>query len=104
MTTVHDQPLTRDEAHRILREHKAELSERFGVQRVALFGSTARDEASPESDVDILLGYGELPDWITYLSVQPFLEELFGRSVDVCTVKELHEEIRARVEAEAVYA
>ena len=104
MTTVNDQPLTRAEALRILREHKAELSERFGVQQVALFGSTARDDAHADSDVDILVGYDELPDWITYLSVQPFLEELFGRSVDVCTVRELHEEIRARVEAEAVYA
>ena len=53
--------------------------------------------------MDILVFYDELPDWITYFSVQPFLEELFGRSVDVCTVRELREEFRSRVEAEAVY-
>lgn len=103
MTTVSDQPLTRDEALRILREHKAELTERFGVQRVALFGSTARDEAGPDSDVDILVAYDVLPDWIAYFSVQPYLQELFGRSVDVCTPKELRKEFRAKVQAEAIY-
>ena len=103
MTTTSDQALTRDEALRILREHKAELVERFGVRDLALFGSTVRNESLPDSDVDILVFYDELPDWITYFSVQPFLEQLFGRSVDVCTTRELREEFKSRVEAEAVY-
>ncbi len=102
MTTTSDQPLTRDEALRILRDHKSELAERFGIQEISLFGSTVRNEARPDSDVDILIAYDELPDWISYFSVQPYLEELLGRSVDVCTTKELREEMRARVEAEAI--
>jgi len=102
MTTTTDQALNRDEALRILRSHKAELVERFGVQELALFGSTVRNEARPDSDVDILVGYDELPNWIAYFSIQPFLEDLLGRPVDVCTAKELRQEFRARVEAEAV--
>ena len=102
MTTISKQPLTRDEALRILRAHKAELVHRFGVQELALFGSTARNAARPDSDVDILVTYEELPDWITYFSVQPYLEGLLGRRVDVCTSKELRKEMRARVAAEAV--
>lgn len=102
MTTTSDRALTRDEALRILRAHKAELTERFGVQELALFGSTVRNEARPDSDVDVLVVYDELPDWITYFSVQPYLEALLGRPVDVCTSKELRKEMRARVEAEAV--
>ena len=102
MTTTTNHVLTRDEALRILRDHKAELAERFGVQEIALFGSTVRNEARPDSDVDILVAYDELPDWIAYFSVQPYLEELFGKSVDVCTSRELRDEMKARVEAEAV--
>ncbi len=102
MTITSDRSLTRDEVLRILRAHKAELAERFGVQELALFGSTARNEAGPDSDVDILVGYDELPDWRTYFAVGPYLEELLGRRVDVCSFKELRQELRARVEAEAV--
>ena len=102
MTTTSDQALTRAEALRILRAHRAELSERFGVQEISLFGSTVRNEARPDSDVDILVAYDELPDWIAYFSVQPYLEELLGKSVDVCTSRELREEMKARIEAEAV--
>lgn len=102
MTTTSNQALTRDEALRILRDHKAELAERFGVRELALFGSTVRNEAGPDSDVDILVGYDELPDWVSYFSVQPYLEALLGRRVDVCTSKELREEMRDRVQAEAV--
>ena len=105
MTTsdrVHHEALTRDEALHILRAHQVELRERFGVTELALFGSTVRNEARPDSDVDILVAYDELPDWISYFSVQPYLEELLGRPVDVCTSMELRDEMRARVEAEAV--
>ena len=45
---------SRDEALRLLSEHKRTLSERLGVLDVALFGSAARDEATEDSDVDVL--------------------------------------------------
>ena len=106
MATTRDhlrhETLTRDEALAILREHKAELAARFDVTELALFGSTARNEAGPDSDVDILVGYDELPDWKTYFAVGPYLEDLFGRRVDVCTFAELRQEFRASVAAEAV--
>ena len=102
--TTPERALTRDEALRILRAHREELRERFGVTELALFGSTVRNEARPDSDVDILVGYGDLPDWKTYFAVGPYLEDLLGRRVDVCTFAERREELRARVEAEAVRA
>lgn len=102
MTTTSDQALTRDEALRILRAHKSELAESFGVQELALFGSTVRNEADAESDVDILVGYDELPDWKTYFAVGPYLEQVLGRRIDVCSFRELRPELRASVQAEAV--
>ena len=41
-----------------LRAHKATLAERFGVTHLALFGSAARDETGPDSDIDILVSFG----------------------------------------------
>ncbi len=94
--------LSRDEALRILREHKAELVERFGVRELALFGSTARDEAGPDSDVDILVSYDTHPGWIAYFSLGPYLEDVFGRPVDVMTLKELRDFARPSAEADAI--
>jgi len=42
-----------------LRAHKATLAERFGVTDLALFGSAARDETGPDSDVDILVSFDD---------------------------------------------
>ena len=47
--------MERDKALQILSEHKAELAQKHGVKSIAIFGSTARNEAKPDSDVDILV-------------------------------------------------
>ena len=47
--------MQRDEALKILSDHKYELRDKFGVTSIAIFGSTARDEAGPDSDVDTLI-------------------------------------------------
>ena len=50
-----EQATGKDEVLALLREHKPVLAERFGVGDLALFGSTVRDEAGPDSDIDILI-------------------------------------------------
>ncbi len=49
--------MKRDEIIRILNEHRAELAKQYGVKSLALFGSVARDEATPASDVDLLVEF-----------------------------------------------
>ena len=102
MTTASNQPLTRDEALRILRAHRAELGERFGVTELALFGSTVRNEATPNSDVDILVGYEELPDWKSCVAVGPYLESLLGRRVDLVDRSRIFAKLRPYIEREAL--
>ena len=86
----------------LLREHKPVLVERFGVVELALFGSTIRDEARPDSDVDILVSFDRPPDPECYFGVQFYVEDLLGRPVDLVTDKALRAELRPYVEAEAV--
>ena len=94
--------LGRDEVLETLRAHKAALAERFGVTDVALFGSFARDQATDTSDVDILAEFESAPGWKRYFGAQAYLEELFGRSVELVTMAEVRHEIRPYVERDAI--
>ena len=100
--TTPDQALTRDETLAILREHRDELRERFGVTELALFGSTVRNEARPDSDVDILVDMDIAGDWKRSFRLQFFLEELLGHSVDLVVNGSLRKAYRAQVSREAI--
>ena len=63
----------------VLREHKPVLCERFRVVELALFGSTVRDEARPESDIDILVTFDGPADSKRYFGVWFYIEDLLGR-------------------------
>ena len=77
--------MNRAQALQVLTRAKPELAQRFGVVRLALFGSTARDEARPGSDVDIVVSFDGPATSQRYFGVQFHLEDapgLFGRSGD----------------------
>ncbi len=95
--------MNREETLALLREHKAVLTERFGVLDLALFGSTVRDQAADGSDVDILVWFDGPADWRRYFGAQFYLEDLLERPVDLVTDKALRKELRPYVEAEAVH-
>ncbi|MGB5612189.1 MAG: nucleotidyltransferase family protein [Sedimenticolaceae bacterium] len=78
------------------------MARRFGVTRLALFGSTARDEAGPDSDVDIVVGFDGPATSARYFGVQFFLEDALGCAVDLVTEKAVRSELRPYIEKEAV--
>jgi predicted nucleotidyltransferase len=86
----------------LLARHKPHLAQRFGVTRLALFGSTARGTAHECSDVDVLVGFDGPATSDRYFGVQFYLEDLLGRPVDLVTEKALRAELRPHVEREAV--
>ena len=90
------------EAVRLLKAHKSVLAEQFGVIRLALFGSTVRDAAGPDSDIDILVKFDGPATSARYFGVQFYLEDLLGQPVDLVTDKALREELRPFIEREAV--
>jgi predicted nucleotidyltransferase/DNA-binding XRE family transcriptional regulator len=89
-----------------LREHRAEIkaaAELVGAHNVRVFGSVARGEETPESDVDLLVDFparerGLLP----LLTLARQVEQLVGRPVDVAAVEVMAEPVRDRALAEAV--
>ena len=86
----------------LLRRHKAVLAERYGVVELALFGSIVRDEARPDSDIDVLVSFDRPTDPECYFGVQFYIEDLLGRPVDLVTDRALRAELRPYVETEAV--
>ncbi len=94
--------MDREPALRVLRHSKAELKERYGVKRLALFGSTAHGVAKPESDVDVIVAFDGPADSRRYFGVQFYLEDQLGCPVDLVTEKALRPELRAAINAERV--
>ena len=86
-----------------LARNKPTLVARYSVDRLALFGSTARDAARADSDIDILVSFDGPATSERYFGVQFFLEDLLGRPVDLVTDKALRPELRPFIEREAVH-
>ena len=95
--------MDRTETLNLLAEHKPVLAARYGVVRLALFGSTVRGTATAASDLDILVAFDGPATSDRYFGVQFYLEDLLGRPVDLVTEKALRPELRPRIEREAVH-
>ncbi|WP_232461976.1 nucleotidyltransferase family protein [Thermococcus siculi] len=72
------------EIEEVLRQHKGELRERFGVRKIAIFGSYARGEETKLSDVDILVEFERPIGW-EIVDLKDYLESLLGIKVDLIT-------------------
>ena len=95
--------MNRAEVLDLLARNKPTLVARYGVDRLALFGSTVRDAARADSDIDILVSFDGPATSERYFGVQFFLEDLLGRPVDLVTDKALRPELRLFIEREAVH-
>ena len=86
-----------------LRSHKAELQQ-MGIVSLALFGSTARNEAQAQSDVDLLVEFDRPVGLFHFFTVQHRLEAILGVSkVDLVQRGAVHHALRPRILAEAVH-
>lgn len=84
----------RDEILRLARKH--------GVKTLRLFGSVARGDERPDSDLDLLVKMEPGRSLLDHIALKQDLEDLLGRDVDVVTEQSLHPRLRDRVLREAV--
>lgn len=94
--------MKKTDALKILAALKPELVKRFGVTRLALFGSTVRDQAHAESDIDIIVSFSGPATSKVYFGVQFILEDKLGVPVDLVTEKAMRAELRPFIEQEAI--
>jgi len=86
----------------LLSEHSEEVRERFGVGRLALFGSAARDELRADSDIDVLVDFDGPATFEHYFDLREYLEHLLGRRVDLVTENGLRPRARRHVEKDLI--
>jgi predicted nucleotidyltransferase len=93
--------MQRDQIIATLKQHQTVLK-KLGVKSLALFGSVARDEETPASDIDILVEFEPPVTFDRYMDVKFYLEDRLGRKIDLVTRKSLKPQIRASIEQEAI--
>jgi predicted nucleotidyltransferase len=94
-------PLTREQAVARLIESEPEIRA-LGVERLALFGSVLRDEARPDSDVDLLVEFAPgAKTYARFFALSELLEARLGRHVELVTLEALSPFLGPRILAEA---
>lgn len=86
----------------VLKNHETEIKEKFHVKRIGLFGSYVRHEENEESDIDVLVEFDE-PTLHNFMALIDYLEDIFGRKVDLVTKKSLNPYLRPIIEKEVVW-
>ncbi len=97
--------MRRDEVIKILHTHRDELAQRYGVKRLELFGSVARDEARSASDVDFLVEFDDRPVTLFHLaSLRQYLLDLLQvEEIDVVMRDSIFPAIRDNILGEAIH-
>jgi predicted nucleotidyltransferase len=95
--------MRRSDVVRILMDHRVELRSQFSVKSLALFGSVARDEASPASDVDLLVEFERPVGLLHFVGTHQYLEKLLvADRVDLVLRRAVLPELRDEILGEAV--
>ena len=95
--------MNREEILRILASFRERKQDEFGILRLGVFGSIARDQATEASDVDVVVELGQ-PDLLALVGVKQELEELLRLPTDVVRYREeMNPYLRRRIEQEAIY-
>jgi len=89
----------------VLREIEkfADVIKNYGVRRIGVFGSVVRGEAGEESDIDLLVEFSEVT-LDNYFGLKFFLEDLFGRKVDLVIAEDVKPRLKPCILAEVEYA
>ena len=86
---------------RIIEENRNTLKN-YGVRKLGLFGSFARDEATIDSDIDLVVEL-DVKSYRTYIKLKFFLEDLFKRAIDLVTDESIKPGVRPYIEQEVIY-
>ena len=91
-----------EEVKRIINIYRKELEEKFKVKNIAIFGSYARGEQTPQSDIDIIVEFKE-PVGMLFIHLADFLEEILGIKVDLLTSEAIKKNRIKYIKEELIY-
>jgi len=88
---------------KLIAENRTELN-RFGVSSISIFGSVARGEARPDSDIDVLVEFSRPVGMFEFMDLKDFLESILKQKVDLATRESLKHQLRDQILKEAIRA
>lgn len=95
--------LSQNEIIETLARFQSRRKERYSIRRLGIFGSAARNQLHPDSDVDVVVELAE-PDLLALVGIKQELETLLGYSVDIVRYREqMNEFLKQRIDQEAIY-
>jgi predicted nucleotidyltransferase len=80
------------------------LAERYGVEKLEVFGSYVRSEQKKDSDLDILVTFRKAPSLLTFIAIENYLSDLLGIKVDLVMKDSLKPKIGQHILSEAIPA
>ncbi len=96
--------IKRKDAIQILKKHKLELYKSYGVTKIGIFGSVARDEASENSDLDLVVKMKK-PDLFMMVHIKNLFEQELHCPVDIVNYQDhMNSFLKSRIDKDAVYA
>lgn len=93
-------PITRQQVIETLQAHHEQLRQ-FGVRKISLFGSVARESAGSQSDVDMVVEFSETT-YRRFIALKSFLESILGRKVDLLTPPAVEGRLKAEIEKDLI--
>lgn len=101
---MNESKLSREAILRELKNHLPQFERLYGVTKIGVFGSSARDEPRKNSDIDVVVEMRE-PDLFFLVHIKETLEKDFQRPVDVIRYRNtMNRYLKARIDREARYA
>jgi hypothetical protein len=94
---------TIDEAKAVLKEHKAEMAQKYEISEIGIFGSFSRAEQKKKSDIDILVDFSEIPDLLTFLELERYLQKLLRKKVDLVDKQGIKPQLKEMIMKEIIY-
>jgi len=94
--------MDRQNAIKLLSDNLEYMQKNFGVSKLAIFGSVARNEARLESDIDVLVEFSAKATFDNYMNLKFYIQELLKIGVDLVTRKALRPQIKQEIEKELI--
>ncbi len=91
-----------DSIRQILTQLKPELTQRFFVDSIGLFGSIVRDDFSPTSDIDIIVDFSK-PVGVEFIDLADYIEAKLKKKVDLVSKKGLKPKYLQQIQSEIIY-
>jgi predicted nucleotidyltransferase len=94
-----------EEIKKILKEHKEEVSRKYKVSEIGIFGSFVRGKQKKRSDIDILVEFDQknIPGLLKFIEMERYLEKLLRKKVDLVRKGGIRPELRKIILKEVVY-